>query len=390
MKKSPVTMILLGILLVAGSFCAYAGPDSGDIASDKDNYSEWPYPTYNVDNRHYGGTTKLYPFYVGQYMQWEDGVMKYYYAPSDLIFDDCFFSGDNNILLEKQNAISTGVNWVDCGEFNGDTLISNENSGYINPEPSNHIDDSTFNGDTVVDTHYQLASAGGGIGTQISGSTFNDNTTLNVQSGGTLEITDSTINLADESIMDQYLGVNSPLLNAINQFGLKFVEFLNIVVYWNEKPAIAGQDYVVSSFNGLSTNTYLPYWTLSYLSYANNHITFTQEVKARSWSSAISMAFMYICWDFQAIGAWLSDFMAYYYPFQVNQPLVWYAWNTDTSSREQTNLATVLYYVTWYLGQMFQMNTWGAGSELETPISDLNDKFTDLDDAETILVSITI
>ena len=46
-----------------------------------------------------------------------------------------------------------------------------------------------------------------------------------------------------------------------------------------------------------------------------------------------------------------------------------------------------MYNISWYLGQMYQMNSWEAGSELEKPIEDLNNMFTDVDNAENSIVS---
>lgn len=99
------------------------------------------------------------------------------------------------------------------------------------------------------------------------------------------------------------------------------------------------------------------------------------------------------------IRSWFRAFMTYldanltlwrnwFYPLKSDDPLYWRFFNTDTSKQENTNLAGVLYHISWYLGQMFQMNTWDLGDsglkdsafELDTTLKEFEKAESDLFD----------
>lgn len=53
-----------------------------------------------------------------------------------------------------------------------------------------------------------------------------------------------------------------------------------------------------------------------------------------------------------------KQFFNWFYPLKASEPVYWQVWNSETEEVENVNLATVGYYITWYLGQMYQMNTY--------------------------------
>lgn len=310
----------------------------------------------------------------------------YVWGPSRFDMDSVKFTGTNYIGLI--NAFYGGgyYNIVDStfesddGEL-GTRLANTDFNGNAIKDGMYEITTSLFKDSTSIAVNPQ--SDGGSPGVEISGSTFQDNTDINVADGGTLSITDSVVNLANEDIMDKYLGSNSFLVSSINQIGLLLTRFFELSFGWHDQPAIAGQDSITYSFNGLTASSGLPWFTFSYFRFNNNHFEFYQEVKACSFITAFSYSIMYFMWDFQAFFAYVQQFIYWYYPLQdALNSQYWRYWNTDTQQQENTNLAGVLYNITWYLGQMFLMNTWEADTELSQPIEDLNNTFQDLDSSE--------
>lgn len=112
----------------------------------------------------------------------------------------------------------------------------------------------------------------------------------------------------------------------------------------------------------------------------NGQITFTTRSYYCNFAGQLYLTYNSIV---TYLKAYLDMFDSWYRP---NGSLAsqWYfeVYNSDTGEKESTNLAGVLYNISWYLGNMFEMNTWSADTELDGPISDLNDKFNEMDDAE--------
>ena len=386
MKTALKVMIMFAFVLTLGAFSAFAGPDSAEIAADKENWFDFPGAVYLQTDKHFTGTTRIHPFSgTRTSIVVEDGVIKIIYQPWYIQFDDSTFNGTNQIQLDG-TALSVGENIVNDSVFSGTNQIDNDGSYPLKANPTNTVNNTTFEDNTTIDTYYQLAQAEGtsAIGTQISGSTFNDNTTLNVQSGGTLEITDSTINLADESIMEKYFGLNSPLVYAVNLFSAKFYSVMGVILGTLYEPIDSLDDVVsnTSTINGVTASTkFIAGTFIQSVSLNDYHDIVVTKHLIQGGLIRIIMNYLGFIMDY--IDCFFTKFSDWYYPFADQVAFqYWYAWNSDTQQKEQTNIATVLYYVTWYLGQMYQMNTWTAGEELQQPIEDLNDKFNDLDNAE--------
>lgn len=143
-----------------------------------------------------------------------------------------------------------------------------------------------------------------------------------------------------------------------------------------------------STFFESSTNTYFYCRYLFRIPLYSFSIVNEQPVFSLSYvNCTFSGLFSYFIHNISVFLSGIFEiFSNWYYPLDPDAPY-WRYWNTDTQQQENINLAGVLYNITWYLGQMFLMNTWEAGSELETPIEDLNNAFTDLDNAEDALWS---
>ena len=81
-------------------------------------------------------------------------------------------------------------------------------------------------------------------------------------------------------------------------------------------------------------------------------------------------------------------FADWYYPLSTMDSLYWQYFNTDTGQKENINLAGLMYNISWYLGQMFQMNIWDLGdSGLADSVDDLSDTLSDYDSAESDIFS---
>ena len=89
-------------------------------------------------------------------------------------------------------------------------------------------------------------------------------------------------------------------------------------------------------------------------------------------------------------------FWASYYPIRSDTPLYWRAWNTDTGQKEDTNIANVFYYISWYLGHIYEdvgqladdvkqiadSIVGSEDSELNQKTQDVKDKLTEYESSE--------
>lgn len=81
-----------------------------------------------------------------------------------------------------------------------------------------------------------------------------------------------------------------------------------------------------------------------------------------------------------------KQFFNWFYPLKESEPVYWQVWDTDTGQAENVNLATVGYYITWYLGQMYQMNTYDVESNgLTEKVQDFADSVKEFDSNTTSL-----
>lgn len=460
------------VLTLSLFFCVFArnfDPTEYDAVPDTN-----PDYTKQLSNNDYDGTNTIgllnQRVEIHYKMETINGVpvlTPYYtYSAKNFDLDNNTFNEMNsitpegNINYDIDNSTFNGTdngNWIDGSTLNG-------NSGEI------VIDTSSFNTyNNISSKPFEYSSvADGSVGTQINSSTFNDHTDLTVENGGILEINDSTINLASDSAMANWFGLNNPdsvisrlyysfftdtplysfsayssgvlsfsgsptpflfpKLGGFTDFSLGtylvpsgmglvdksgaqsycisdyqlsrnyrllrgnfpafFLQFLTPIMLNITNNSVSSVDYSVISisvFDNVCSFKFLflfsaPQWSISYVDerpvISSTTVYCTLSGFFGTWFNNLGVLFTQI----------FNLFANWYYPLDPDAPY-WRYWNTDTQQQENINLAGVLYNITWYLGQMFLMNTWEAGSELETPIEDLNNAFTDLDNAEDTLWS---
>lgn len=74
---------------------------------------------------------------------------------------------------------------------------------------------------------------------------------------------------------------------------------------------------------------------------------------------------------------------SWYYPLTSNElPQYWRVYNSDNGQTVSVNPATVTYYITWYLGKLYEHLTADIDSVLETPVENTKQAITTLENAE--------
>lgn len=118
------------------------------------------------------------------------------------------------------------------------------------------------------------------------------------------------------------------------------------------------------------THTYQSYDRYTY-SIQNEHVVKTTERKSGTFFGILLQRIKAIS-DFIELQA--EVYFQWFYPLKDANPQYWHVYNTDTDSTDVVNPATVTYYITWYLGQLFLMNN------DNTPLGNLQDSVDDIKD----------
>lgn len=128
-------------------------------------------------------------------------------------------------------------------------------------------------------------------------------------------------------------------------------------------------------------------WTVGYQAQFRhyNYNTSTGQIQTIDQKLYVNLnGFLYNSYASMAsmFQSYISMFNAWFRP-NGNDRTQWYweVFNTDTLEKEASNLAGVLYNISWYLGQMFLADG-DASADISGPVDDLNEKFNQIDDAE--------
>lgn len=224
----------------------------------------------------------------------------------------------------------------------------------------------------------------GSAGTQISGAEF-ASAQLNVADGGSLSIQNSTINLAEESAMEKYFGKNSLLYQALC-WPLAYIQHLNCVMtQWVDSTEQVLGTYYVADY--VTTIAY-PYMAVP----AGYQIENEKVVNAGYIERYVSIP-VFLGYHLSAIQDLLRCYIElwsrWFYPLKSSEPLYWRYYNTDTGQAESISLGGLMYNISWYLGNMYQLNTWdaNAGEQLSKPIAELNQQITSAIDNEDAVLN---
>lgn len=139
--------------------------------------------------------------------------------------------------------------------------------------------------------------------------------------------------------------------------------------------------FVIKDSEGESYTFSWPKFRFQHWSIANEDLISNYSYYSGSLLAAVDFYFQSFMEYFDAnVTLWRN----WFYPLKSDNPLYWRFFNTDTSKQENTNLAGVLYHISWYLGQMFQMNTWDAAIDghLQDAADSLDSTVDDYDQAE--------
>ena len=78
-------------------------------------------------------------------------------------------------------------------------------------------------------------------------------------------------------------------------------------------------------------------------------------------------------------------FADWYYPISDMTDQYWRFYNTDTGEQEVTNLAGVLYNITWYLGELYKTNDWEAAQGFKEAQDTIDNLTEDMSSAESAI-----
>ena len=310
----------------------------------------------------------------------------YVWGPSRFDMDSVKFTGTNYIGLI--NAFYGG------GYYNiVDSTFESDDGKY-----GTQISNTDLNGNAIKDGMYEITTSlfkdstslavnpqsdGGTPGVEISGSTFQDNTDINVADGGTLSITDSVVNLANEDIMDRYFGSQSLIMQRLDYlvcWGWWMSGY--IFTGWTQGQ---GDSPIVPLQFGIT-----PAYNFSYPQFY--HYTFYVDgagigVRKDVWYGNFAGIFdSYIDSLASFLTASFNLWAQWFYPLQDQlENQYWRYWNTDTGEQEATNLAGVLYNITWYLGEIYKTDDREAGSGFQEATDKMDQLTSDMDEAESAI-----
>lgn len=253
----------------------------------------------------------------------------------------------------------------------------------------------------------------------ISNGTFNGSTTINAQS----------VSLGSISQMDSLLNGLFIFMNGLTQARTGSTNYVDVTNDWNGQTVrirlntISGQKLVYDSTNHTITSsnvtapwpygnfharivflqqcnidslsslgTFLSYWfgyfvtnvldnsaTYRMYQFAKNgeHYTFSSNQTTTSFRSALLNRFDCMV---QLIEYYCDKFYNWYYPLDNVLPEYWRYYNTDTAQQEEIGLAGLMYNISWYLGQMYVLQS--ASQSLDN-MTDQVEAITDtLEEAE--------
>lgn len=335
------------------------------------------------------------------------------------------FSGSNVIEMNAYNNAPVLTN----NTFNGSTDINPDFTDITST--GNHYNgsvDITYNGmggtlDSNGDTFQSASVTAQQSDLSISNGTFN----------GTTNITANSVSLGSISQMDNLLDELYALMRSITVAATSNTRNPTVTNPWTgntvtlELNTIAGDQLVYNStthtlsvqavgspwpygnyharvvfFQTCLTNSlnnlglFISYWVSNIFDDSNTYriYTFTASGETYSFSSTTTTtSFRYAITNrfdvlIQLLQWFCSRFFEWYYPLDNVLPEYWRYYNTDTAQQEEIGLAGLMYNISWYLGQMYVLQSASQSLDnLQDQVDDIADTLAEAESKENAVIS---
>lgn len=143
---------------------------------------------------------------------------------------------------------------------------------------------------------------------------------------------------------------------------------------------------VLSGFSSIIDQQTYNYWTLT-SNQTTNGETFNKTVTSQTgtFHSVILNRIEYLS---DVLTFSFNRFFEWFYPLDVTNPLYWRYWNSDTQQQVNTNLADVLYEMTWYLGNLYILESASAALDnMETAVGTVTTTFETVEAQEEAVIN---
>lgn len=341
-----------------------------------------------------------------QWSNWDPGnngffdttTMSWVYQETGL---DRVYRGDNNLLGNPLFTPNVGTNRC---TFYGDTDL-NASENMLGGEQEYR--DNTFKSTVDIDasgytnSYSILASndfdnttsvtANAGTVIQMDDNNFNGTTSINASSGGTVNVqignsTEMQQLLSDTSSIKSLNTDIKDILNDVKSYlyrsGINLAILKDHLTYNYFQP--------VSDVDGTRTfNAGSPFGNITYnlpkgnfytYTYQDEHIVRTTDAYYYTFMGMLRMhlvRFQSLLWSYsEMISSWFYPLRSdkYYFRF----------YNTDTGKQESTNLAGILYHISWYVGQLYNLGTTNQSlSDFSSKVEEVTDTFKTIEQTES-------
>lgn len=143
---------------------------------------------------------------------------------------------------------------------------------------------------------------------------------------------------------------------------------------------------VLSGFSSIIDQQTYNYWTLT-SNQTTNGETFTKTITSQTgtFHSVLLNRIEYLS---DVLTFSFNRFFEWYYPLDVSNPLYWRYWNSDTQQQVNTNLADVLYEMTWYLGNLYILESASAALDnMESAVGTVTTTFETVEAQEEAVIN---
>lgn len=336
------------------------------------------------------------------------------------------FSGSNVIEMNAYNNAPVLTN----DTFNGSTDMNLDMTNITST--NNHYNGSIDIDYTGLPDSY-LESTGDTFANASVSSSASDINITNGTFNGTTNLQANNVSLGSISQMDSLLNGLFIFMNGLTQARTGSTNYVDVTNDWNGQTVrirlntISGQKLVFDSTTHTiaSTNVTAPwpygnfharivflqqcnidslsalggfisYWISQILDNSNTYrlYQFAKQGEYYTFSSAqqttsfrIALLNRFDCMV-QLIEYYCDKFYNWYYPLDNVLPEYWRYYNTDTAQQEQIGLGGLMYNISWYLGQMYVLQSASQSLDnLQDQVDDIADTLAEAESKENAVIS---
>lgn len=319
--------------------------------------------------------------------------INFYFRGSKSGYYGITFENSNIAFIDSNPGVNNSANivWANKGYYANSKIYSVQTS-YINPSNTVRIG-------TIAVYHPSGVDGGSSLTASDFPITFKVNAYIGefnyagITDNGSYDATEINSNKANTAIDISYS--NSESLEEIN-LRLTSVEssldnmVSNIIssIEWltyNITTSISGIEpgYTWNDSQG-NSHTYQTYERRTYR-IQNQHVVFDSVQKGGTFLGILNQRLLNLL---DLIKLQFDIWFEWFYPLKDANPQYWHVYNTDTDSTDIVNPATVTYYITWYLGQLFLMNNDNTPlGNLQDSVDDIKDQLVNVENQEQSIIT---